>query len=93
MSGHLGIELAVDHHPDLVMLDLHLPDLPGEEVLQQLRADPATAGARVAIVSADASPGRVERMLDDGADHYLTKPIDVAALLGLVDGMAKARQA
>jgi CheY-like chemotaxis protein len=77
MQGRLGLDLARQHHPDLVLLDLHLPDISGLEVLQRLRADPATRDIPVVITSADATPGQVERLLKAGADDYLTKPLDV----------------
>lgn len=69
----------------LVLLDLHLPDLGGEEVLQRLRDDPATASIPVVIVSADATPGQIRRLLTAGAAAYLTKPIDVRDLLRILD--------
>ncbi|MHB8594950.1 MAG: hybrid sensor histidine kinase/response regulator, partial [Acidimicrobiales bacterium] len=56
MYGGLGLELAREHRPDLVLLDLHLPDISGTEVLQRLRDSPETAGVPVVIVSADATP-------------------------------------
>jgi PAS domain S-box-containing protein len=85
IQGRLGLELARQHRPDLILLDLHLPDLPGAEVLRLLREDAATADIPVAVVSADATQGQVDRLLESGALDYLTKPIDVAALLALVD--------
>jgi PAS domain S-box-containing protein len=85
MQGRLGLELAREHHPVLVLLDLHLPDMGGEEVLRRFRDDPATAAIPVVIVSADATPGQVQRLLNAGAAAYLTKPIDVRELLRLID--------
>lgn len=85
MQGRLGVELGREHRPDLVLLDLHLPDISGCEVLQQLREEPATNATPVVIVSADATPGQVQRLLNAGALAYLTKPIEVAALLALID--------
>jgi CheY-like chemotaxis protein len=87
MAGGVGVELAKEHQPDLVLLDMNLPDLSGEVVLQRLRAEPRTRGIPVVIISADATPGQVERLLAAGAADYLTKPFDVAHLLGLVDGL------
>jgi PAS domain S-box-containing protein len=84
MQGKLGLDLARQHTPDLVLLDLHLPDIGGREVLEGLRRDPATAGIPVVVVSADATPGQVRRLLDAGANDYLTKPLDVRRLLKLV---------
>ncbi|MGH2756508.1 MAG: response regulator [Actinomycetota bacterium] len=85
MTGALGIELAQQHVPDLVLLDLHLPDLRGEEVLIRLHKDPRTRSIPVVILSADASPGQIERLRASGAAEYLTKPIDVVAFGSLVD--------
>jgi two-component system, sensor histidine kinase and response regulator len=85
MQGRQGVDLARVHHPDLVLLDLHLPDLPGEEVLRLLREEPRTRGIPVLILSADASPGQIRRLLDQGASAYLTKPLDVRQLLERLD--------
>ena len=85
MQGRLGVELAREHRPSLVLLDLHLPDVGGDEVLRRLKEDPRTSQIPVVVISADASPGQVQRMLSAGARAYLTKPIDVREFLGLLD--------
>jgi PAS domain S-box-containing protein len=85
MYGRLGLELAHEHRPVLILLDLHLPDMGGGQVLQRLRDDPVTASIPVAVVSADATQGQVQRLLAAGASAYLTKPIDVRELLGVLD--------
>ncbi len=85
MLGRLGLDLAREHRPDLVLLDLHLPDMSGEELLARLRADPATRDIPVIVLSADATLGQVERLLADGARAYLTKPLDIGEFLALVD--------
>jgi signal transduction histidine kinase/CheY-like chemotaxis protein len=85
MQGRMGVDLARRHHPALILLDLNLVDLPGAEVLQILRDDPVTSDIPVAIVSADAMPRQVQRLLSSGAVAYLTKPIDIHRLLELVD--------
>jgi CheY-like chemotaxis protein len=84
-DAHLGLELARQHRPDLLLLDLHLPDLPGDEMLYRVKAMPELADTKVVVVSADATPERIRRMLDQGVEGYLTKPVDVGALLQLVD--------
>lgn len=84
-QGSLGLELAAQHHPDLILLDVHLPDLAGDEVLARLKADPATADVPVVVVSADATSGQVKRFAALGADEYLTKPLDIAHLLDVLD--------
>jgi PAS domain S-box-containing protein len=86
-QGSLGLELAAEHRPDLILLDLHLPDLDGDEVLQRLKASDATAGIPVVVVSADATERQVQRLRALGAHDYLTKPLDVAHLLDVVDGL------
>jgi len=63
--------------PELVLLDLNLPLLNGHEVLRRLRADPRTRRIPVVVLSADASPGQIDRLMMLGADAYLTKPIDL----------------
>jgi PAS domain S-box-containing protein len=85
LQGGLGLDLARQHRPDLVLLDVHLPDMKGDEVLRQLRADPQLRGTPVIVLSADATPHQVERRRAAGASEYLTKPIDVARLLALLD--------
>jgi signal transduction histidine kinase/ActR/RegA family two-component response regulator len=83
--GSLGLELAAEHRPDLVLLDLHLPDIGGEEVLAQLRADERTKDIPVVILSADATDRTPGPLLEAGAQAYLTKPIGVRELLKVVD--------
>jgi CheY-like chemotaxis protein len=77
LQGRLGVDLAREHVPDVVLLDLHLPDIPGDEVLRQLRADPRTARIPIVVISADATPNAVERLRTAGATAYLTKPLRV----------------
>ena len=90
-SGRAGIESAVRDVPDIILLDLHLPDLQGDEVLNELKADPATAAIPVIVLSADASRGVIHRLLAGGAFAYLTKPIELAELGELLDTCAAAR--
>ncbi|MGZ4712414.1 MAG: PAS domain-containing hybrid sensor histidine kinase/response regulator [Acidimicrobiia bacterium] len=80
-----GIDLARTLRPDAILLDLQLPDEPGEYVLRELHADSETRGIPVVIVSADASPARRARLLEAGAQAYLTKPLDVAAVFATLD--------
>ena len=85
LQGRLGLQLAREHRPDLVLLDLHLPDLPGETVLRELRADDRTRHIPVVVISADATTRQVERLRAAGARDYLTKPLDVDQFLAAVD--------
>ena len=84
-QGRVGLDLARQHLPDLILLDQHLPDMMGDEILRTLLADPRTRDLPVVILSADAGPGQIRRLLDIGARAYLTKPLDVAKLLALID--------
>ena len=86
-QGGLGIGLVRAHRPSLVLLDLHLPDLDGREVLARLHADPATASIPVVVLSADATRSGAERLRRAGAAGYLTKPIDVQRLRAVVAGI------
>lgn len=91
MQGGLGLDLARQHHPDLVLLDVHLPDMLGDEVLRVLKEDPGTREIPVVIITADATPGRMQRLLAAGAQDYLTKPIDVRRFLDVLDQSVSAR--
>ena len=84
MQGGMGLEMARRHRPDLILLDLHLPDVPGWEVLADLKADETTRTIPVVIVSADATPRQIERLMKAGAHSYLTKPLDVKRFLRLL---------
>jgi CheY-like chemotaxis protein len=75
---------AIREALDLILLDLHLPDLPGVEVLRHLRADEETRNVPVIVISADATPGQIERLRAAGVLAYLTKPLDVAEFLALM---------
>lgn len=77
MHGELGIDLAKTRRPDLVLLDLHLPDMGGREILARLRAEPETQAVPVIVISADATSEQISRLMSAGATGYLTKPIDV----------------
>ncbi len=85
MQGRLGLDLAGEHHPDVILLDLNLPDIPGAEVMRLLKADPKTSHIPVVVISADALPAQIRRLLDAGARAYLTKPLDVRKFLDLLN--------
>jgi CheY-like chemotaxis protein/anti-sigma regulatory factor (Ser/Thr protein kinase) len=92
MQGRLGIDLAREHRPNLIFLDLHLPDLPGDEVLRQLRADSATRDIPVIVLSADATPHQIERLLAAGARRYLVKPLEMKEFLRILDETSNAEE-
>ncbi len=85
MLGQLGLDMAREHQPDLILLDLHLPDVSGEEVLRQLQSDPMTRDVPVVVVSADATTEQPGRLIASGAQTYLTKPLKITALVQAVD--------
>jgi CheY-like chemotaxis protein len=86
MQGRLALALAREHRPDLILLDLHLPDVSGENLLGEIRSDPGLHATPVVIVTADATPGQMKRLLAAGARAYLTKPLNIQELLTVVDG-------
>ncbi|MGI8552256.1 MAG: ATP-binding protein, partial [Dehalococcoidia bacterium] len=87
MQGGLGLELARQHRPDLILLDVHLPDTTGDVVLRQLQADPGTRELPVVVVSADATARQIERLLAAGARAYLTKPLDLKRFMEVIDAL------
>ena len=89
-QGRLGLDLAREHAPALVLLDLNLPDISGEEILRRLRADERTDAIPVVMVSADATVGQVARLRRGGADGYLTKPFEIEQFLAVIDGLPAA---
>jgi CheY-like chemotaxis protein len=84
-DGRTGLARAGRERPDLVLLDLELPDINGERVLAALQATPATRGIPVIVISADIDPAVRHRILDNGAWYFLTKPYEITDLLRLVD--------
>ncbi|MFA6979567.1 MAG: PAS domain S-box protein [Ignavibacteriaceae bacterium] len=83
--GKNAVQFAVDYKPDLILLDLNLPDIHGSIVLKLLQAEPRTAEIPVIILSADAVTRQIEQLMEAGAKDYLIKPIDVVQFLKLVD--------
>lgn len=92
MQGRLGLEMIASSPPGLILLDLHLPDMSGEEVLRRLRAEQATRDIPTVVVSADASPGQIRRIMEMGASGYLTKPFDVEELLRWFDDPQRMKE-
>ncbi len=92
MQGRLGLDLAREHRPDLILLDLHLPDIAGDEVLRRLQNDPETRGIPVVMISANATSGQIGRLLAAGARDYLTKPLDVKKFIAVLDEVLRERE-
>ena len=85
MQGLVGLELASRHRPDAILLDLHLPDMTGAEVLARLKADARTSAIPVIVLSADATKSQIDRLLAAGASDYLTKPLDVDRFFKVIE--------
>ena len=89
-TGSAGVEQARHHPPDLIFIDLHLPDMSGDDLLTHLTNDPATRTSRIVVLSGDTSPERRQRLLERGATGYLVKPIDINEILQLIDSISAA---
>ena len=85
MQGKLGLDLARQHSPDLILLDVHLPDLDGREVLSELKSSETTRNIPVVVISADATTHQINRLMTAGSDTYLTKPLDVVEFFRVLD--------
>ncbi|MBI3914240.1 MAG: response regulator [Chloroflexi bacterium] len=88
-TGREGIEHAHTHQLALILLDVNLPDLRGEELMRALHNDSRTRFIPVVIVSASAMPADIDRLMQMGARKYLTKPLDVKQFLQTMDEMLK----
>ncbi|MCB9136490.1 MAG: response regulator [Anaerolineales bacterium] len=82
-----GLAVAREQHPDLILLDLHLPGMKGLEALQWLKEGEETGHIPVVVLSADATPGRVRELLKMGAEAYMTKPLNVKEFIQFINGM------
>jgi two-component system cell cycle response regulator DivK len=83
-TGREAVDLASEHIPDLVLMDIQLPDLDGMQALQRLRADARTAAIPVVALTAQAMQGDRERFLAAGFDGYVSKPVNVHDLIETV---------
>jgi CheY-like chemotaxis protein len=92
-NGQTGLALAQTRAPKLILLDLDLPDIHGSEVIQHLQKDSVTAGIPVVVVSGDATPSQIERLLVLGARNYLTKPLTAQPFLAVVDQVLESKSA
>jgi two-component system cell cycle response regulator DivK len=76
--------MASEHTPELVLMDIQLPDVDGVQALHRLRADPRTATIPIVALTAQAMQGDRERFLAAGFDGYMSKPVNVRDLIGIV---------
>jgi len=88
-DGLSGLQLAEDKHPDLILLDINLPDIDGTEVTARLKKNPLLADIPVVALTANAMFGDRERFLDAGCDNYISKPIIKTVLLETVNQYMK----
>jgi hypothetical protein len=86
-DGLSGISVALDRRPDLILVDMQLPDIDGHEVLRRLRADQATAAIPCISLSANAMPEDIERALQAGFDDYWTKPLDLRGFMSSLESI------
>ncbi|WP_370154313.1 ATP-binding protein [Ferrovibrio sp.] len=90
-SGAEGLAAARASRPDVIITDINMPDMNGYEVLQHLRAAPETAAIPVLALTSDVHPEAIERGRAAGFDLYITKPVDLAALLRGLDRLLRSR--
>jgi two-component system cell cycle response regulator DivK len=83
-TGERAVELVLEHRPDLVLMDIQLPDIDGIEALGRLRAEERTASVPVLALTAQAMDGDRERFLAAGFDGYLSKPVDISDFVATV---------
>jgi CheY-like chemotaxis protein len=84
VNGRLGIEVARSSQPEMILMDINLPDINGFEALKILREDPATAHIPIVALSANAMSPDIERGLEAGFFRYLTKPIKIMEFMDML---------
>jgi two-component system, cell cycle response regulator DivK len=84
-TGERAVELVIEHGPDLVLMDIQLPDIDGVKALDRLRANEQAASVPVLALTAQAMDGDRERFLAAGFDGYLSKPVNIADLVATVE--------
>jgi CheY-like chemotaxis protein len=86
-SGRLGLEFARQHRPDVILLDAHLPDMEGMDLLRAIRQDPLTSRTPVIVVSSKHEPHLSAQMIAAGAQVYLTKPLNLFEFFAALDAV------
>ncbi len=90
-TAEVGIELALERQPDLILMDVMLPGMNGREAMQVLKADPGTKKIPIIAVTSFAMKGDRERLLADGFDDYLAKPVSIKELPKVVERHVSAQ--
>lgn len=93
VNGEDGVRLALEHRPDLVLMDIQLPDITGIEAFGRLRADPRTAAIPVIAVSASVTPTERSRITEAGFDAFIGKPISLKGFVETVRRLAGGGEA
>jgi DNA-binding response OmpR family regulator len=91
-TGTMALELARAERPDLVLLDVGLPEMDGYQVCRALKGDPKTAPMPVVMLTARAGPADQQQAVDAGADAYLTKPFSPSELLSVIQSMLRTER-
>ena len=86
-DGAQGVAMAASERPDLILMDITLPDINGEEVTRRLKADPKTKGIPVIALTANAMSSDKEKAIAAGCDDFDTKPVDMPRLLGKIGAL------
>ncbi|MEO6422510.1 MAG: PAS domain S-box protein [Candidatus Nitrotoga sp.] len=89
MNGNVGIELAITHLPDVILMDINLPGINGVEVIKNLRGNPSTKHMPVIALSAEVNPDGIENAIEAGVFRYLTKPLNLDDFLNAIDEALK----
>jgi two-component system cell cycle response regulator DivK len=84
LDGEAGVTTALEHRPDLILMDVQLPKMSGFEATRRLRAEPVTAGTPIIAITSFALSGDEQRATEAGASAYLAKPYSPFALLALI---------
>ncbi len=90
-DGTQGLAMATSEQPDLILMDLTLPDIDGEEVTRRIKADPATKGIPVIALTANAMDSDREKAIAAGCDDFDTKPVDMPRLLAKIAALKPHR--
>jgi CheY-like chemotaxis protein len=92
-NGVQGVAMAASEHPDLIIMDLTLPDMDGWEATQRIKADPATTHIPIVALTANAMTGDREKAIAAGCDDFDTKPVEMPRLLDKIRALAPAGNA
>ena len=90
VDGQAGITMAQDEHPDVILMDLNLPDVDGWEATKRIKANPQTASIPVIALTAHAVVGDEQRALQAGCNDYHSKPVEFTRLLGQIEALLKS---